>query len=408
MSRLPSLALAALTASAGAALTLAIGLVVLGTGDAEHLVVPLAIAVALTVVATAIAGRLLRNASLRVRFIWIAAFATLIGLVNLVVLARQMLVSEDDAILLGVLLVYSAAAAIGAGLAVARTSSHAIERISAAADEMAEGDLGARAGAVGGGAELARLAAALDEMAARLTESLSRERAIEAQRRDLIVAVSHDLRTPLADLRAMTEAIEDGVVDDPATIRDYTVRIAESVDRLATLVDDLFEFVQLDAGAIEAETEKAQLEQIVRRAIDTCGTQAAEKGLIVRAELGEAGGLACSPRLTRVLANLLANAIRHTPADGTVLVEARRGDGALELAVADTGVGIEPAAAERVFEPFWRGDEARASDGSGLGLALAKRIVEAMGGTIAVESEPQRGARFAIVLPSAPEGGAAP
>jgi len=399
MRRLPPLALTALTATLGAVLSLGLGLVLLGADDAGHLIVPLAIAIVLTVAATAIASRRLADASLSARFVAIAAFATVIGLANLTVIAIQMLVTEKDAILVAILLVYAAAAAIGAGIATARTSSAAVAKLSDASRRLADGELDARAGRVGGGRELESLATALDEMARRLGESLEREREAESQRRDLIVAVSHDLRTPLADLRAMAEAIEDGVVDDPETIHRYTRRMGDAVASLTTLVDDLFEFVQLDAGAIEAETRRARLEEVVRSAVAACDGQAADKRLVLRTELGDAAGASCSPRLTRVIQNLLQNAIRHTPADGTVLVEARRDERGIELAVADTGEGIDAAAVERIFEPFWRGDAARASDGSGLGLALAKRIVEALGGTIAVESEPARGSRFAVVLP---------
>jgi len=405
LSRLPPHGFAALSATIGALLSLGLGVLALGAEEASHLIVPLGIAVVLTVAATAIATRHLPGASLSTRFIAIAVFATLIGLANLAVIAIQMLVTESDAILVATLLVYAAVAAIGAGIATARTSSAAVEKLSGAARRLAGGDLSARAGRVGGGRELESLATTLDEMAQRLGASLQREREAESQRRDLIVAVSHDLRTPLADLRAMAEAIEDGVVDDPETIHRYTARMGDAVQSLTTLVDDLFEFVQLDAGAIEAETRRARLEEVVRSAIAACDGQATDKRLILRTELGDAADASCSPRLTRVIQNLLQNAIRHTPADGTVLVEARQDGRGIELAVADTGEGIEPAAVDRIFEPFWRGDAARASDGSGLGLALAKRIVEALGGTIAVESEPARGSRFAIVLPAA--GGAA-
>jgi signal transduction histidine kinase len=399
VTRMRPLATAALTAVLGALVTLGVGLLTLDSADVEHLLVPLAVAVALTVAITGLAARLPGGGSLRLRFVSIAGFATLIGLVNLGVLAALMAVDDKDAVMLAILLAYAVAAAIGAALAVARSSTAAVQRLSATARRMADGDLEARAGAVGGGAELDALAATLDDMAARLGASLERERAIEAQRRDLIVAVSHDLRTPLADLRAMTEAISDGVVDDPATIRLYSRRITASVESLTTLVDDLFEFVQLDAGAIEAERERARVDQVVGSAVSACDAQAAEKGLVLRTELGDAGALTCSPRLTRVVHNLLQNAIRHTPADGTVVVAARRAPEGLELAVEDSGEGIEPAALERVFEPFWRGDAARAGDGSGLGLALAKRIVDALGGRITVESEPARGSRFAVVLP---------
>ena len=390
---------AALAAGGGAIATLALARLVLGPVETEHLVVPLVAATVLTIVATALAAVWLRNSSLRVRFVFVAAFATLIGLANIGILARLMVVEDTDAIVLALLLLYAAAAAIGAGLAAARASTAAVAKLSASARRIADGDLEARAGEVGGGTELSELGATLDEMAQRLGESLRRERAIEAQRRDLIVAVSHDLRTPLADLRAMTEAIEDGVVTDPETTRAYMGRIGDSVATLSELIDDLFEFVKLDAGAIEAETERAQVQQVIASAVAACDAQAVSKGLELRTELGDAGSLACSPRLTRVVQNLVQNAIRHTPADGTVLVAARRSGDAIELAVEDSGEGFDASVAERVFEPFWRGDAARSTDGSGLGLAIAKRIVEALGGSIAVESEPAHGARFEVLVP---------
>jgi signal transduction histidine kinase len=172
-----------------------------------------------------------------------------------------------------------------------------------------------------------------------------------------------------------------------------------SVESLIGLVDDLFELVWLDAGAIEAETRRARLDDVVGAAVAACDAQATEKGLSLYTNLQEADAVLTSPRLTRVVQNLIQNAIRHTPADGTVSVKARRGNGGIEVIVEDSGEGIEPEAIESVFDPFWRGDTARASDGAGLGLALAKRIVESLGGTIVVDSEPARGSRFAVFTP---------
>jgi signal transduction histidine kinase len=230
-------------------------------------------------------------------------------------------------------------------------------------------------------------------------DAAARRRAVERQRRDLITAVSHDLRTPLASLRAMSEAIDEGVVEDQPTLRRYVGEMRTGVETLARLVDDLFELAQVDAGAIEAEVRRATIAEVVESALAACDGQATEKGLTVEADLADAAASPCSPRLTRVLQNLLQNAISHTPADGTVRVEAERRAGSLRLTVEDSGGGIPPGAAERVFDPFWRGDASRASDGAGLGLALAKRIVESMGGEISVDDGARRGARFAVELP---------
>jgi signal transduction histidine kinase len=230
-------------------------------------------------------------------------------------------------------------------------------------------------------------------------DAAERQRRIERQRRDLITAISHDLRTPLASLRAMAEAIDEEVVDDPDTMRRYAREMRRSTEALATLVDDLFELAQLDAGAIEAEASRATVEEVVGSALGACDGEAHRKGLRLETRLDGTGSALCSPRLGRVLQNLIQNAIRHTPADGTVVVEALRQRGSLQLIVSDTGEGIPPDALERVFDPFWRGDAARGGEGSGLGLALSKRIVESLGGQIRVESEPARGSRFAVLVP---------
>lgn len=403
MNRLPPLALTAFISLFGAAVTIVIALGALDSTEVSHLAIGLAVAIVLTVGATWLVTRKLKGSSLVTRFASVAAIASLVGLVNLALLAKLMIVSSHDAAQVFILLVYSAAAGLGSALAASRASTAAMGRLSKSARKLADGDLSARAGSVGGGRELDELAGALDEMAERLDASLTRERTIEDQRRDLVVAVSHDLRTPLAGLRAMAEAIDDRVVEDPETMRRYASKMRDSVGSLVGLIDDLFEIVQLDAGAIEAETEHARVADVVRSALAACDGQATEKGLVLETRLGDAGTASCSPRLTRVIQNLLQNAIRHTPSDGTVLVEARREGQGIELTVEDSGEGIEADVAERVFEPFWRGDESRTDEGAGLGLALAKRIVEALGGSIRLEpgTTAGAGARFAIALPNA-------
>jgi signal transduction histidine kinase len=229
-------------------------------------------------------------------------------------------------------------------------------------------------------------------------DAVARERALEAQRRDLITAVSHDLRTPLASLRLMAEAIDEGVVEDPPTMRRYAAEMRRSAESLGTLVDDLFELVRLEPEAIATEARRATVEEVVATALAACGAHADRKGLRLETELDGAADARCSPRIGRVLQNLVQNAIRHTPADGTVRVEAERHPGSLRLTVSDSGEGIPADALDRVFDPFWRGDAARTSEGSGLGLALSKRIVESLGGEIEVDSDPARGSRFAVLL----------
>jgi signal transduction histidine kinase len=398
--RLPVLTVTAVVL-AGALASLGLGLALgVKLSELRHLGLLLLIALLATVGASIAAGRLLAHASVRWRFVAIAAIAVLVSLVNLGVLTMLMSVSHHDATLVAILLVYSSGAGVAAALALAKAWGTAVERLVQRSRSLADGHLDARVGRLGAGPELDTLAAALDETAAKLERSLTRERAGEARRKDLITAVSHDLRTPLASLRAMVEAVNDGVVDDPPTLRRYVGEMGRSVESLALLVDDLFELVQIDAGAIAVESHRIRLEQVVQEALATCGPQASEKGLVVETQIYDGGEQClCSPRLVRVLQNLLQNAIRHTPADGTVRMEARRGPSGIELVVEDTGEGIAPGALHQVFEPFWRGDAARSSNGSGLGLALAKRIVESLGGQIRVQSEPARGSRFAVSVP---------
>ncbi len=400
MNRVRPLLLVGAVALAAALGTLAVGAAEgMKSGDLMHLALLLIPAALATVVSTAIAGPLLARSSMRSRLVAVAVVAVLVSLVNLAVLALLMFVDPHDAALIGVLLVYSMGAGVGAAVVLSRTSAVAVSRLTWTAEALGRGDLQARVGELGAGPELAALGRTLDEMAARLQASIGQERALEATRRDLITAVSHDLRTPLADLRAMVEAIDDRVVEDPPSLRRYAFQMGRAVEELVKLVDDLFELAQLDAGAIETETERARLVDVVGSALATCGAQASHKGLVVSTELNGAGEALCSPRLARVVQNLLQNAIRHTPADGSVRIAARCCAGGLELAVEDTGEGIPPESLDHVFEPFWRGDPARAGQGAGLGLALAKRIVEELGGTIEAHSRPAQGARFAVVLP---------
>jgi signal transduction histidine kinase len=367
--------------------------------DLAHLMSLVAPAALVTIVAAFGARWLLGRTSLRQRFVAVALTATAAALANLVVLTTQMFVERHDATLVMVLVLYSTAAGVVAALVLARSSSAAIQRLDDAATELGRGSLDVRVGALEAGPELDTLARTLDGMADRLQRAQERERDIEARRRDLITAISHDLRTPLASLRAMIEAIDDEVVRDPASLHRYGREMRRSVNQLTDMVDDLFELTQLDAGAIEAETARASLDEVVRSALATVEPHAESKGLSLVSDLHGAGDTPCSPRLARVLQTLLVNAVRHTPADGTVRIEAERRADRLEVSVVDTGEGIVADDLARVFEPFFRVDQARSRGGAGLGLALAKRIVEALGGRITADSAPNEGSRFAVELP---------
>ncbi len=380
--------------------TLAVGaLLGMHAGDLRTLTLFLLPALAATATAVVIAHPLLAHATYRQRLVALVLIAAGVALANLAVLTSLMVVSPHDATLVLVLLIYSLAAGVGAALVLARSSSLAVDRLSRTAQALGEGDLSARVGTLDAGEELVTLGRTLDDMADRLVHSQQRTLEVEAARRDLITVISHDLRTPLASLRAMVEAIDDGVVEDPPSLRRYAGEMKSSVGQLSSMIDDLFELAQLDAGVIGVETERARLEDVVSSAMATVSHQAFEKGLSLTAELGDAEDATCSPRLTRVVQNLLVNAIRHTPSDGAVRLHARLTGDRLEVVVADTGDGIASKDLARIFEPFYRADPARSGPGAGLGLALAKRIVEAMGGGIRAESQGVGGSRFLVDLP---------
>jgi two-component system sensor histidine kinase SaeS len=229
-------------------------------------------------------------------------------------------------------------------------------------------------------------------MAQRLEDSFTRERERENARRDLVRNVSHDLRTPLASIRAMIESINDGVVTDEPTIRRYLKTTQSEVETLSQLINDLFELSQMDAGILELHTEAASVQDLVSDTLESMAAQAALQKLNLEGEVEQGLGPVVMdfPRVQRVLYNLVQNALRHTPSDGAISIRAR-----------DAGEGISTQELQRLFDPGYRRDQARSrgSGGTGLGLSIAKGIVEAHGGRIWVESEPGKGSVFSFTLP---------
>ncbi len=251
--------------------------------------------------------------------------------------------------------------------------------------------------------ELAALGRRLEDMSSRLEAARARERALDASRRELVAWVSHDLRTPLAGIRAMVEALEDGVVTDDVTVDRYHRTMRLEVDRLAGLVDDLFELSRIQAGTLELHLEMASLSDLVSDALAGASPVASAKGVLLAGSLqGVAPDLeVATPDVLRVLRNLLDNAIRHTPPEGEVRLDAGVvGDHAV-VSVHDSCGGIPPAELDRVFDLAFRGDTARTPEhdgGAGLGLAIARGIVEAHRGDIEVGNE-DGGCRFTVRLP---------
>ena len=252
--------------------------------------------------------------------------------------------------------------------------------------------------------ELKQLDAQLAETSARLEASRSRELALEASRRELVAWVSHDLRTPLAGIRAMAEALEDGVVSDQATVDRYHSGLRREADRLAAMVDDLFELSRINASALHLSLQEISLADVVSDALASASAVAAAKG--VRLQGGVSRELpvveGSLPELGRVLRNLLSNAIRHTPADGVVSVHAGRDDTSAYVEVVDACGGIPEQDLPRVFEVAFRGTAARTpgdDGGAGLGLAIAQGLVQAHHGEITIRNHGD-GCRVLVRLPA--------
>jgi signal transduction histidine kinase len=239
-------------------------------------------------------------------------------------------------------------------------------------------------------------------------EARATEQRLEAGRRELVAWVSHDLRTPLAGLRAMAEALEDNVVDDPQTVAEYHRRMRTEADRMSRLVDDLFELSRINAGALRLALSAVPLADIVSDAIATTAPLAASRGVrVVAAESGWPVVTASEQELTRVVANLLVNSVRYTPADGTVHIAAGMEHGDVWLTVSDSCGGIPEADLPRIFDVAFRGERARtpqhsgSTAGGGLGLAIVRGLVEAHGGRVHAHNT-QGGCRFVVQLPAAP------
>jgi signal transduction histidine kinase len=240
-------------------------------------------------------------------------------------------------------------------------------------------------------------------------QARERERRIEKGRRDLVAWVSHDLRTPLAGLRAMAEALEDGVVRDRETVDEYHRRIRVETDRMTRLVDDLFELSRINAGALRLSLSAVPLGDVVSDALaSTAPLAAARRIRLVASESGWPTVNASEPELARVVSNLLLNAVRYTPEDGTVRVDAGHDSDTAWLAVTDSCGGIPEPDLPRLFEVAFRGEPARTprpgnggSGGSGgLGLAIVRGLVEAHGGRVDVQNV-SGGCRFVVRLRAA-------
>ncbi|HEX6383777.1 MAG TPA: HAMP domain-containing sensor histidine kinase [Anaerolineae bacterium] len=347
---------------------------------------------------------LARSPSLSLTLVLTYAWATILTLFNVWVLSTQMFINaEHDLVLLGVLLLFAAIIATTFGIFVAASVTDTLRQLAGSAQQVAEGNLSARV-KVTGRDEVARVGLAFNEMAAQLQEAAAERAEVEKMRRDLIAWASHDLRTPLTSIRAMIETLHDGVVQDPETIQRYYQTIRSDIIALNSLIDDLFELAQLDAGSLVLEMSLHSLNDLISDTLESFRVLAEQRSVILNGEVSADVDpvLMNAPKIGRVLFNLLSNALRYTPVGGEVYVAARRTTEGVQVTVQDSGPGFNPDDLPRLFEQFYRGEQARsrATGGAGLGLAIARGIVEAHNGRIWAENVPGRGALVGFVLPS--------
>ncbi len=234
---------------------------------------------------------------------------------------------------------------------------------------------------------------------------LTEVRRLDSMRRDFISNVSHELRTPLAGIRAAAETLQEGALDDRPAAQEFLGHIQRETDRMTQLVEELLELSRIESGAAPFAVEPVDASLLVHDTVRRFAQQAERAGIALKSD-APAGPLLLvgdGERLERALGNLVANAIKFTPAGGEIMLRAAGEDGEVRLSVADTGVGIEPEQQVRVFERFYKADRGRGG-GTGLGLAIVKHIVRAHGGEVSLESRPGRGSTFTIRLPRRPAG----
>jgi signal transduction histidine kinase len=326
----------------------------------------------------------------------------IIAIVNIYVTSQLMFVSLHDFLLLGLLLIFAGILSGSFGYLLASRMTQSLRHLQQGAQQLARGDFSARV-VLNEIDELSDVAESFNKTANELEKSFARQRALEQARRDLVAAVSHDLRTPLTSIRAMLEAISDGVVTDPATIQRYHTTMRMQIESLSSLIDDLFELSKLESEQIRLQLEPVNLNDLLSDVLESMQPQARSKNVSLKGIFGEDLPMIKAElvKIQRVLYNLVQNAIRHTPANGSIYLTTKATPQGVQVEIEDTGEGISPEDLPYIFEQFFRGDKSRnrGTGGAGLGLAIAKRIVEAHHGQIWVESQLDRGTRFGFILP---------
>ena len=333
------------------------------------------------------------------------ALASVLTFFNVWFSAQLMFASPHDLLLAIILLIFASGIAMILGYFLSSTVTERIMLLKEAAEKLAGGNLQTRV-AVSGRDELSALAVTFNQMAEQLQAADRKQRELESLRRELVAWASHDLQTPLASMRAILEALADGIVDEPEMIKRYLNTAQRDVMSLSALMDDLFQMSQLDAGGFPLNQAQSSLSDLVSDTLESFSELAYRESIKLEGHVDADVDpvFMDTQAIGRVLNNLVSNALRHTAVGGEIKVHARRTGTGVEVSVRDTGEGIREQDVPHIFERFYRGDASRSrhagTGGAGLGLAIARGIVQAHGGNIRVESERGKGTQFTFNIPS--------
>jgi two-component system, OmpR family, phosphate regulon sensor histidine kinase PhoR len=238
-----------------------------------------------------------------------------------------------------------------------------------------------------------------------LFQDLTNLRRLESIRRDFVSNISHELRTPLASLKALTETLQEGALEDVTAARHFLSRIESEVDSISQLVQELLELARIESGKVPLNLSGISPKHLIQPIVDRMQIQAQRSGIELRWECPEhlSPVLADPPRMEQVLSNLLNNALKFTPAGGNITISCAEKLNYIQFSVKDTGIGIPAGDLHRIFERFYKTDRSRSGGGTGLGLAIARHLIEAHKGRIWVESEEEKGSTFHFTLPKVPK-----
>ncbi|MBO0980877.1 sensor histidine kinase KdpD [Microbacterium sp. SD291] len=364
----------------------------------------IALACALLVgLAGVVALWLLRRRSLMVQLCVVILAVVLSFAAGVLAVAEAMYISPHDLLVVVVVTVISAVVALGVAVLLSAQLVRGIRSLQQLTHSVGDGALLDGTGSLAVNADFTRVADELVATSERLAAARDEVQLLDRSRRELIAWISHDLRSPLAGLRAMTEALDDGLAEDPAR---FHRQMRRQVDHMTDLVDSLFQLSKITSGTLVLRPEPMSLHDLVSDAVAELAPIAQAKGVsLVELTSPDHTVVGDVRELARVMVNLLANAIEHTPENGTIRISTAREDDAMLLSVQDSGAGIAHDDLTRVFEPGWRGTDARTpgagihgTSGAGLGLAIARGIVEAHNGAISAHNT-GIGSRFDVRLP---------